>query len=113
MCAVRSILTDRVAVQAIVQGWQDEGLLAAGSVPPDAPLDWLLDEQTRTITDAAYKFAAAQPGVSSVLTGTGNVAHLDANTRAILGPPLPADRARRLLDVFGPVQRNVQPERGG
>jgi L-galactose dehydrogenase len=113
MCAVRSILTDRAAVQAIVQDWQDEGLLVEGSVPPEAPLDWLLDEQTGSITDAAYKFAAAQPGVSSVLTGTGNVAHLDANVHAILGPPLPADRARRVLDMFGPVQRNVQPERGG
>ncbi len=113
MCAVRSVLTDRQAVQAIVRGWQDEGLLAADALPTDAPLDWLLDEHTRQITDAAYKFAAAQPGVSSVLTGTGNAAHLDANLHAILGPALPADRVRRVLEVFGPVQRNVQPERAG
>jgi L-galactose dehydrogenase len=111
MCAVRSVLTDRQAMRAIVRGWQDEGLLPDGAVPSDAPLDWLLDAHTRQITDAAYKFAAAQPGVSSVLTGTGNIAHLDANLRAILGPPLPAERVRRVLEVFGPVQRNVQPER--
>jgi aryl-alcohol dehydrogenase-like predicted oxidoreductase len=113
MCAVRSILSDRQAVQAIVRGWQDQGLLAPGTVPADAPLDWLLDEHIRQITDAAYKFAAAQPGVSSVLTGTGNSAHLDANLRAILGSPLPPDRVRRVLEVFGPVQRNVQPDRTG
>jgi len=113
MCAVRSILTDADAVREIVRGWQAEGLLDAHAVPPGAPLDWLLDPDTRTVTEAAYKFAAAQPGVSSVLTGTGSTAHLDANLRAILGTPLPPDKVKRVLDVFGPVQRNVQPERSG
>ena len=32
---------------------------------------------------------------------------------AILGPPLDEHKYQRVLDVFGPVQRNVQPERPG
>jgi hypothetical protein len=40
---------------------------------------------------------------------TASTAHLEANVRAILGPPLPPAAVQRVLDVFGPVQRNVQP----
>jgi hypothetical protein len=31
--------------------------------------------------------------------------------RTVLGPPLPRAKLQRVQDVFGPVQRNVQPER--
>lgn len=110
MCAVRSVLVDPAAVRRYVQSWQDEGLLAPGTVPLEAPLDWLLDERTPSITDAAYKFAAAHPAVGSVLTGTGRLEHFEANLRAIAGPGLPSERVQRVLDVFAPVQRNVQPE---
>jgi aryl-alcohol dehydrogenase-like predicted oxidoreductase len=111
MCAVRSVLINPPEVEAYVRQWENEGLLTPGLVPPDAALDWLLDEDTPTVAAAAYKFAADHPAVGSVLTGTATVAHFEANRRAILGQPLPAEKVRRVLDVFGPVQRNVQPAR--
>jgi aryl-alcohol dehydrogenase-like predicted oxidoreductase len=113
MCAVRSILVDSAAVRGFVSGWIADGRLPPGLVPEDAPLDWLLDEQTRSVSDAAYKFAAAQPGVGSVLSGTGNIAHLEANVRAILSAPLSAAKTQRVIDVFGPVQHNIQPAHFG
>jgi len=45
------------------------------------------------------------------LTGTASLDHFDANLHAILGPPLPPGKLQRVQDVFGPVKRNVQPER--
>jgi aryl-alcohol dehydrogenase-like predicted oxidoreductase len=108
------VLIDPAAVRRYVHSWQEEGLLQPGLVPEGAPLDWLLDDQTPTVTDAAYKFAAAHEAVSSVLTGTGRLEHFEANRRAIDGPGLPAERVQRVLEVFGPVERNVQPAaRGG
>ena len=109
MCAVRSVLTDPAAVQGYVRSWEQEGLLRPGLVPAEAPLEWLLDAETPSITDAAYKFAAAHPAVGSVLTGTGRLEHFHANLRAIEGPPLPPERISRVLELFGPVARNVQP----
>jgi len=111
MCAVRSVLVNPTAVEARVRQWEHDGLLRPGAVQPDAPLDWLLDEQTPSIAAAAYKFAAAHPAVSTVLTGTASLDHFESNLQAILGPPLPQAKLQRVQDVFGPVQRNVQPER--
>jgi L-galactose dehydrogenase len=113
MCAVRSVLVKPPAVEAYVRQWEAEGLLKPGVLEPRAALDWLVDEQAPTVSAAAYKFAAQHPAVGSVLTGTANLDHFDANMHAILGSPLPDEKYRRVLDVFGPVQRNVQPERSG
>ena len=113
MCAVRSVLVKPAAVEAYVRQWEDEGLLKPGVVEPQAALDWLVDEHAPTVSAAAYKFAARHPAVGSVLTGTANLDHFDANMQAILGPPLDENKYQRVLDVFGPVQRNVQPERSG
>ncbi|MGI9145847.1 MAG: aldo/keto reductase [Chloroflexota bacterium] len=111
MCAVRSVLVNPMEVEAYVREWQSEGLLKPGVVQTDAALDWLLDEHTPTVAAAAYKFAAAHAAVGSVLTGTATVDHFEANRQAILGRPLPVEKVQRVVDVFGPVQRNVQPAR--
>jgi aryl-alcohol dehydrogenase-like predicted oxidoreductase len=111
MCAVRSVLIHPQQVKDYVRLWQAEGRLQPGTLQPDGALDWVLDDDTQTITSAAYKFAAAHPAVGSVLTGTGNVDHFEDNLKAILGPPLPGETFQRLIDVFGPVQRNIQPPR--
>jgi aryl-alcohol dehydrogenase-like predicted oxidoreductase len=111
MCAVRSVLVHPEQVEAYVRRWQNEGLLKAGTIEPDGALDWLLDGNAQSITAAAYKFAAAHPAVGSVLTGTANMRHFEDNLEAILGPPLPDETFQRVIDVFGPVQRNIQPPR--
>ena len=105
ICAIRSVISNRKMLAEIVRDWKAAGLLDSGSVPDDAPLDWLLGSGVESVTDAAYKFAAAQPGVSCVMTGTANLDHLAANVRAIEGPPLPADKVRRLMELFGPIHR--------
>lgn len=113
MCAVRSVLVDPDAVADFVRQWQHEGLLAPDSVDPSAALDWLLDHQTPDVATAAYKFAAAPAQVGSVLTGTASLPHFDSNLGAVLGSPLPAEKFQKVLDLFGPVQRNVEPARVG
>jgi hypothetical protein len=41
------------------------------------------------------------------MTGTANLEHLEANIRAIEGPPLPSDKVQRVLDTFGPLRRTA------
>jgi L-galactose dehydrogenase len=107
MCAVRTIITTPDMLGETLRQWKDEGALARDAVSDAAPLDWVLGPGRETLADAAYKFAAESPAVSTVLTGTANVEHLEANLRAIVGPPLPAAISQKLRDIFVPTQRNV------
>lgn len=104
MCAVRSVISQPSLVAQQLSDWKREGLLA-----PDGPddLDWVTRDGTESLTAAAYKFAADHRGVSSVLSGTGNIQHLEQNVAAILGPPLPAPVSQRLIELFVPVGRNT------
>jgi L-galactose dehydrogenase len=107
MCAVRTIIITPDMLRETLRRWKADGSLPKDAVPDDAPLDWVLGPGVATLADAAYKFAIESPAVSTVLSGTANPAHLDANVRAILGPPLPEATSRRLEDIFVPASRNV------
>jgi len=61
------------------------------------------------LTDAAYRFCRYEPGIHVVLSGTGSVAHLEANATSLSAPPLPAeitDRLRRLFAGIDSVSGN-------
>jgi aryl-alcohol dehydrogenase-like predicted oxidoreductase len=62
----------------------------------DDALDFLGD-----VVDAAYRFARHDPGTDVVLTGTGKVAHLEANLRSLARKPLSAAYLARLEALFG------------
>jgi L-galactose dehydrogenase len=107
MCAVRGVLLRPERIREVVGEWKDEGLLPRDAVPDDEPLGWLLGPWADSVPAAAYKFAADHPAVSTVLTGTGRIAHLEANAEAILGMRLPPEIVERAISVFGPVSRNA------
>ena len=107
MFAVRRALSDPRRLEKVIAGLKERGLLAQGAVPDQRPLDWLLRPGVESVTAAAYKFAAAHPAVSSVLTGTANRSHLEANTEAMLGTPLAPEDRDRILDLFGHVEECV------
>jgi aryl-alcohol dehydrogenase-like predicted oxidoreductase len=50
--------------------------------------------------DLALRFAAYAPGVSTAITGTGQVAHLRRNIEVIERGPLPVDMAAMIRDAF-------------
>ena len=107
MCAVRGVLLSPQRIREVVAEWKDEGLLPQDAVPDDEPLGWLLGPWADSVPAAAYKFAADHPAVSTVLTGTGRIAHLEANAEAILGTRLPPAVVQRAIETFGPVSRNA------
>ena len=68
------------------------------------PLGFLIrDGGAQSLVDGAYRFCRHEPGVHVVLSGTGNVEHLEANIRSLHRPPL-ADPVRyRLQALFSKV----------
>jgi len=83
----------------IARGEVDGGQLDAAD-----PLGFLRDQAgTHSVVEAAYRFCRHEPGAQVILTGTGDVAHLNANVAAIQAPPLPSDVLARLTRLFGKV----------
>ena len=58
-------------------------------------------EQPDSVISAGYKFGADHPAVSTVITGTSSIEHLEANARSLEKPGLPRDNHDRLVRLFG------------
>lgn len=102
MFAVRRALSDPDKLRETI-----DKAIAAGQLDPAlkdeaAGLRFLLDDAA-TIPEAAYRFCAHEPGVSVVLTGTGNAEHLRENVAAIQKPPLSARTQDAISRLFGRV----------
>jgi len=77
---------------------------------PDEPryhqadaIDFLLDEQTKTIPAAALRFCLSFPEVSTVCCGTNNTAHLEENAAVSGVGPYDAERLARIGELFGSI----------
>jgi aryl-alcohol dehydrogenase-like predicted oxidoreductase len=102
MFAVRRVLSRPDELTRVVQELVEHGRLDGGDVDADDPLGFLVhDGGASSVVDAAYRFARHEPGCHVVLTGTGNVEHLEQNVRSIDAPPLPDADLARLRTLFG------------
>lgn len=107
MFAVRRVLSRQEKLEETIRDLKRRGLLARDALPDERPLDWLIRGDVRSMPSAAYKFATAHPAVSSVLSGTSNREHLEANVHAALGASLPQQDRDRILALFGHIEESV------
>jgi aryl-alcohol dehydrogenase-like predicted oxidoreductase len=104
MFAVRRQLSDPAALRETVADLIARGEVDGGQVDASDPLGFLRDHAgIGWVVEAAYRFCRHEPGAQVILTGTGDVAHLEANLAAIQAPALPADVLERLTRLFGKV----------
>jgi aryl-alcohol dehydrogenase-like predicted oxidoreductase len=104
MFAVRRTLSQPDALREVVAQLIERGEVKGGDVDAADPLNFLRDRaDVGSVTEAAYRFCRHERGAQVILTGTGDVAHLEANVAAIQGPPLAPDIVERLRDLFGTV----------
>jgi aryl-alcohol dehydrogenase-like predicted oxidoreductase len=102
MFAVRRALSREDELVRIVQELVAEGRIDGDDVDLDEPLEYLVhDAGAGSVVEAAYRFARHEPGCHVILTGTGNVEHLEENVRSIGAPALPDGDLARLRNVFG------------
>ena len=77
-------------------------------MPEDDPLGWLVSEgDCESIVEAAYRYAAFTDPVSTVMTSTIEVDHLEQNVKFLEKGPLPQAHIERLETVFGRVAEAV------
>lgn len=105
MFAVRSLFSMPGRLQQDIKALAAAGKLPAWLAEKELPLDFLLhDRGAQSIIEAAYRYARHEPGANVVLFGTGNPAHVALNIGAILKPPLPAEDAKKLTQLFGALE---------
>lgn len=107
MVAVRRGLSRPEHLRRRIRDAAERGIIDSGSVDLDDPLGWLLGGDVPSLPAAGYKFAASHPAISTVLTGTANIRHLEANAAAVNGPPLSPEAMARIRQVFGRVRENL------
>ena len=103
MASVRVKLPDPELLKELMADWKTAGYISEDSVPEDDPLGWLVHDDVDSVISAAYKFAAEHPAVSTVITGTSQIAHLEANAAALEKPSLSAADSQRVKDLFGDI----------
>ncbi len=102
MASVRRSLRNAEEALATFQEMEAQGLLK-GLTPTSAdPLGLgQVGQPVPSITRAAYQFAAQSQAVSTVLVGTGNIAHLEQNVADILSSGLSAQQMAYLQRTYG------------
>lgn len=103
MAAARVRLPDPKLLAETVTEWKAKGYFAADSLSNKDPLGWLVHDDVESVVAAGYKFAAEHPAISTVLTGTASLDHLEENARALENPRLAEVDTRRLVEVFGDI----------
>ncbi|WP_428937632.1 aldo/keto reductase [Fontivita pretiosa] len=102
MFAVRAALSRPERLRQIIAGLIAEGRLDPAMIQDaDDPLGFVVrDGAATSVVDAAYRFCRDEPGIHVVLSGTGNIEHLEQNIASMQRPPLPADVRARLVRMF-------------
>lgn len=104
MFAVRRAFSNPARLREILVELRRTGEINADALDLFEPLEWVMEESdAKTLPEAAYRFCRHEPGLDVVLTGTGNIMHLEENVASLLKPPLPAEVTNRLRQIFGRV----------
>ncbi len=104
MFAVRRALIDETWLRTLLQR-----LAGQGEIDPELPAaPDLMDRLafrgvSESLSEAAYRFCAYEPGMDCVLSGTSSAEHLRANLEAVQRGPLPGATLARLQQLFGKI----------
>ena len=107
MAAVRVKLPDKKLLEELILRWKSESLIEKESLPDSDPLGWLLNDEVKSVIDAGYKFAAGPQSISTVLTGTATISHLESNVRYLENPTLNQMDTKKLKNLFGHIVEYV------
>ena len=104
MVPVRRAIADEAYLKDTIEELIERGEIDPTTVDLADPLGFLTgDGRVRDRFDAAYRFAAHEPTVDCVLTGTSRPSHLRANVTSVERGPLPDDLIAEIETRFGKV----------
>ena len=105
MCAARGPLSHPEELGRVVAELVDAGEVDRGEMDLHDPLGFLVESGASSVIEACYRYARHELRCHVVLTGTGDVRHLEENVASISGPQLSNRDLDRLNRLFGHLQR--------
>lgn len=94
-------------LREVVEDLKARGVIDA-AVGDEAMLEWLVkDREAGSIIEAAYRYAAYTPGVTTVMNGANDVRMLEQNIGSVHRGPLSSAAVERLGRLFGRVAEAV------
>ena len=104
MFAVRRGLIDESWLRILLRKLEENGEIEDGlAEAPDLMQSLGLKGECDTLSEAAYRFSAYEPGLDCVLSGTSSSDHLRANIKAVQRGPLAEGTLKRLNELFGKI----------
>lgn len=103
MVAVRRVDSWRDHVETMASGGQLPAELMEAQPRGRDVMERLLGSHGGSLVSTGYKFVLRHPDVSTVLTGSSQLGHLEENIKAAVGPMLPEAVMERIRSVFGSV----------
>ena len=103
MSAVRSKLSNPQQLEDLMADWKRRRLISPDGLRDSDPLGWLVHDDLDSVINAGYRFGADHEAISTVLTGTTSIAHLEANVAGMRSPSLPEQDRARLQKLFGHI----------
>lgn len=101
MFAIRRGLIDENLLRVLLQRLAESGEVPAElAAAPDLMEVLGLQGVAGSLSEAAYRFSAYEPGMDCVLSGTSSAAHLQENLKAVQRGPLPPATLERLEQLF-------------
>ena len=101
---VRNVFRDPRRLAEVVTDLQDRGILPADLDAGD-PFGWLPDVDS--LVEAAYRYAAYAPGVSTVMCGTVTLEKVAADIGYLAQGPLADESIARLERAFGHIAEAI------
>ena len=101
MFAVRLALSRPKRLRECLNELIERHQINPSEIDIEDPLKFLTYEGgAENLVDAAYRFCRYEPGTHVILSGTGNIDHLNENIKSILRPPLPNKDMADLKKIF-------------
>jgi L-galactose dehydrogenase len=108
MAAARTQFSNAELLAAEISERIASGEVDGEGFDPDNLLDFLVGPgKAASVAEASYRFAAHEPGVHTVLIGTGKIDHLEENVASLTAGPLPSAVADQLVQRFGHLSSAV------
>ncbi|MDV3348051.1 aldo/keto reductase [Leptolyngbyaceae cyanobacterium CCMR0082] len=104
--AVRRVLASPATLKPLIDEMIEKSLIDPHKIDLNEPLGFLMKSgEAESLADASYRFCRHEPGVHSVLFGTGDGQHLEENIRSLLRGPLSQASKEMLNHVFGHIDQ--------